>query len=218
MKNIVIVGDSFCAADLGWPTILAESLKLNLICHGFAGMHWWPAASVLNDLHKDTVANTSVLIVCHTYADRIPNADSAFSTVDRYSDSAKTEIELATNLYYKYIADSKFLAWAQQQWVNEIDTVWVHAKVIHLHCFPWSTHLDTINMSVTPSLAALSLNESGATEFYLANDPRLNHFSTRNNTVLANELVNLIENYTTKPSQLTVPNFDQQTFKWLDWK
>lgn len=223
MNNIIIVGDSFCSSPEGWPKMLADMLELNLINFGDAGAHWWTQLHFLNtEISHDDKKNTDVIIFCHTEMNRIPSRNNDVTKVNRMNKKfSGDDIDQAVNLYYKYISDWKFLNWAQDKWFEEISNTWATIpKVIHLHSFPWT--LDKIHMlkgmNVSPSLAALCLNEVDAK---LSSDipiTTLNHFNDNNNYVLSKEIKRLIDNYKETVVELDISKFDQKTDRWLDWK
>lgn len=219
MNNIIIVGDSFCSSADGWPSMLAEQLKLNLISHGIGGQPWWDAREFLINLPKDAVDNAEFIVFVHTNSDRIPTVNKAIGQID-HNNLGPLEIEQAVKLYFKYIHDHKFLMWAQQQWFRDITKLWGHKKICHLHSFPWSLDFkDSITgLNVNTNLCSLSLNELGASEFILFNDSRPNHFNENNNRELANQLANILTNYTPGSTVLDVDQFDFKTRLWLDWK
>jgi hypothetical protein len=207
VKDLIIVGDSFCASNTGWPSQLAELLNLNLISEGFPGHHWWKAKRFLD---KVDTSNAHAIIVVHTSATRIPTEDSQLVTFD-HSQEPKNELELSVKLYNKYILNTDFLNWAQEKWIAELNSTF--NNVYHLHSFPWSIPFASGN-SITPNLCALSLNEIGAKEFALFHDNRPNHLSDENNTILAKQLYNAIANGS---HTLDVSAFNLVTDCWFNW-
>ena len=218
MKNIIVVGDSFCASDSGWPGMLAQRLNLTLINHGYGGQPWWNVRNFLNTIDQETLTNTEVMIFVHTNAGRIPTSNSQIGHVD-HSAEPKTEIDKTIQLYYKYIHEPEFLNWSQQQWFLEINQRWGHKKIVHLHSFPWSLEygksLSGINIST--NLCSISLNELGADKLELFDDTRPNHLNNRNNNELACQLSNLIQNYTQQTVQLDTDAFDLKITRWFSW-
>ena len=209
MKDLIITGDSFCASSSGWPSQLAGILNLNLVSQGFPGHHWWKAKCYLDSLDTN---NAQAIIVVHTNATRIPTEDSALVTFD-HSQEPTNELELSVKLYNKYILNQNFLEWAQQQWFLELESQ--YKNVIHLHSFPWSVHYGKdAHKNIEQNLCALSLNELGAKEFTLFNDVRTNHLNDFNNTVLATQLADIVNN---KQRQLDVTKFDLKVKNWFDW-
>lgn len=137
MKNLIVVGDSYCSFFNGWPKTLADELNLNLICHGGGGQPWWNARNYITKLAPDTIDNAEFIVFAHTNAERIPTLNADIGLID-HSKKPESEIETAIHLYYKYIHEQEFITWAHQQWFKEITERWGHKKLCHLHCFPWS--------------------------------------------------------------------------------
>ena len=218
MKNIIVLGDSFCSSADQWPTMLANAVSRNLVCYtNGSGQSWWDARNWLTQLDANILDNTDIMVFVHTNSDRIPSSNRSLGLVD-HSATPVTEIEQSISLYYKYIHDPKFLNWAQQQWFKEIAQMYAANRVVHLHSFPWSVHLLEFGVNVVTPLAALSLNELGKTNFDLFNDTRANHFNAANNQALATELSHLINNYCPGSAVLDHNKFEQRVLQWLDWK
>lgn len=220
MKNLIVAGDSFCSDPNGWPQMLADSLSLNLICYGGGGEHWWTAKQFIERLSNSDKDNCEVIVFVHTSADRLPIEDKELVKINIHDTNDKIEPELAVKLYYKYIHNSKFMEWAQTQWFLELSDRWNRIKLINLHSFPKTLtgHLP-MGMNVKPCLAAVSLNEAGAkTSTALIEDSRSNHFSYKNNQVLATQLAQLAKNYVAGAATLTLKEFEQRTNQWLEWK
>lgn len=223
MKNIIVVGDSFCSAASGWPQILADELGLNLICHGAAGQPWWNARSFITKLKSEDVDNAEFIVFAHTNADRLPSSNQELGRVD-HSKRPENEIETAIHLYYKYIHDHEFLAWAHQQWFVEISRVWGHKKLCHLHCFPWTLPFQHLlkGMNITTNLMSLSLNEINAKKFGAYHDNRPNHFNRHNNQQIGYQLSGLLQHWEEKAQPFDVSKFEQSTDFWLkydgDWR
>jgi hypothetical protein len=219
VKNLIIVGDSFCTYSGvdSWPHTLANELNLNLICHGAGGQPWWNARNFLINLSPDIVEDAEFIVFAHTYGGRIPTLNSDFGMVDK-SKSPKSEIETALHLYYKYINDQNFLDWAQEQWFYEISRTWGHKKLCHLHCFPWSLTYSGVlsGINIATNLTAISLNELGTTEFNLIYDKRSNHFNDHNNFQLGIQLAENLKSYSNRTVELDISKFDQTTNYWLE--
>jgi hypothetical protein len=209
MKNIIVVGDSFCAHPQGWPSMLADKLNLKLINYGVGGEHWWGVHEFLKTVDKNTV---KYIIFAHTFGQRIPTLHK--NGIDK----------TASELYYKHIHNEEFLNWAQEQWFKQISTEW--DNVINLHCFPWTWDLRhlLVGINVGPNLASISLNEVDATEPLLDESVigqglrRQNHLNQFNNKILAEELAGIINNYSAGDVQLDVTKFQLKTEKWFNWR
>lgn len=221
MKNIIIVGDSFCMNPQGWPKMLADELRLTLISRGVGGEHWWGTRQFLKNLDPALIKNTEVIIFAHTFSQRLPTTDSTLGKFPLHNLDTSDEKQLAVKLYYKYIHNYEFDDWAQISWFKDISNIYKNIKMVHLHGFPWSLesrhHLNGIN--VLPNLAALSLNELGTTSLEsLAVDRRINHFNMHNNRVLAAQLKNIIDNYSPGDVELDINQFESKTHSWFNWE
>ena len=212
MKNIIIVGDSFCSSSKGWPSTLADSLNLRLILNGSAGMHWWATKEFLDKLPQKDKDECEVIIFAHTLYTRIPGSVN-FEVLE------SSEMKQAAKLYNKYISDDNFLRWAETQWYKEISAEWSHIKLINLHSFPFSIpcmeYLDGVN--ILPNLLAISLNEIAMPIGGMISDIRLNHLNQENNLVLAEQLCDIIDNYQCGIIKLDTSKFVQITDMWSSW-
>ena len=238
MKNLIVVGDSFChirgtdASDFRyphcWPNRLAQALNLNLLGQGIPGAGWWPLKQVLKKFSPEQINNTEYMIFCHSDATRLLNCNLHQNHFNRYEPNPKDEEHLAVTLYYKYILDEDFADWAQQMWLQEISNTYADIKLIHLYSFPFIPQKITNfpnGISVFPSLAAISLNEFEFGLFdrkraifdKLADDTRANHLSDFNNDELARQLVEIIRGgYSDRQVNLDVNKFQTKTTKWFD--
>ena len=218
LKNIIVVGDSFCASSAGWPSMLAQRLDLTLINHGQGGQPWWNTRNFLNNINELTLTNTDVIVFAHTNAGRIPTGNTQLGLID-HSIAPKTEMDNAIQLYYKYIHEPEFLNWAQQQWFLEINQRWGYKKIVHLHSFPWSTEYGKLllGLNIVTNLCSISLNELGVDKLELFNDKRANHLNDHNNSELACQLSTLIVNYTQQTVQLDTGAFKLKTTRWFSW-
>ena len=218
LKNIIVVGDSFCASSDGWPSILAQRLGLELISYGQGGQSWWNARNFLNNIDSETLTNTEVMVFVHTNAGRIPTNNTQLGLIDHSAEPA-TEIDKAIQLYYKYIHEPEFLNWSQQQWFLEINQRWCHKKLVHLHSFPWSVDYgkSLMGLNILTNLCSISLNELGIDRFELFNDKRANHLNDHNNNELACQLSTLMQNYAQQTVQLDTDEFDLKTTRWFNW-
>jgi len=237
MKNLIVVGDSFCfnrrsngfdqEALFCWPDLLAGELKLNLLGEGIGGAGWWHTRQTLTQLTSEQIDNTEALVFCHSDAYRLLNSCRNQVKFDRNSSKVNDEEQLAVKLYYKYILEYEFAEWAQRMWFKEISDNYGHLKLIHLHCFPWSlknAEFLSAGLSVFPALALISLNEFDFGPFdskdtiikKLIGDQRHNHLSEFNNIELARQLAEIIRNYSVKNENLDVSKFQLKTTKWFE--
>jgi hypothetical protein len=220
-KNIIIVGDSYCNDShnkTAWPVTLARILNLNLICHGDSSAHWWSSKVFLDSLPKEIKDNTEVIVFCNTYTHRVPTDNTSLNRVDLNSTDTESK-DFAVKLYYKFIHNYGYSDYVEKSWFKDMKTDWSHVKLINLHCFPWSIKNKNFlgGVSVTPSLTAISLNEINSPTMNLVGDTRPNHFNQHNNIELAEQLANIINNYTIGDVKFDVSKFEQLTDKWFDW-
>ena len=219
MKNLIVVGDSFCSAATAWPGQLTDLLKVELICQGFPGSSWWPVRQFLMNIDQQKIDNAEAIIFCHTDTTRLLNTKLHQGKFSRHNLDTSDEEQLAVKLYYKYVFDETFAYWTEQMWFNEVSTKFGNLKLIHLHCFPWSLkHMHLLRgLNIQPNLTALSLNEIDDDPFILSVDARHNHLNEFNNRELARQLSEIIKNYSGDSVQLDIDKFQLKTKKWFDW-
>lgn len=218
MKNLIVVGDSFCV-NVGWPQELARLLDLNLLVGGFGGQHWWSYRHFLNrTLESKDIVNTEVMVFVHTFTERIPNLNPKIALCNQFDKNPKTELGKAVQLYYKHLSNTLYAEWAQQQWFKEIKEKYSNKiKTIHLHAFPgtWADRDLLGGMQVSPNLSSISLDEIANKDFFLPYDTRDNHLSKKNNKTLAEELARLYRNYSQRDETLDISKFDLKSTKWI---
>jgi len=216
VKNLIVVGDSFCARE-GWPQKLASLMNLNLIVAGFPGQHWWSYRHFLDQNLKDNdLKNTEFVVFCHTFTERIPNLNSELGLINAFQ-KPHTELEQAVVLYYKYIENAPYAEWAQEKWFEEINQRYSgHFKTVHLHVTHTTWEIRNLlgGMQVHPNLTALSLDELGAKNHLLFDDVRANHFSQKNNIILAQQLAELMKDYAVTDRKLRIDEFELKSKKW----
>ena len=223
MKNIIFIGDSFCSAmspahfaeggslagqgggdEWTHPTIVANAFTAKLKNYGFSGKSWWYSYSQFNKdksrvLTKDTVA----IVFFHTDPSRIN------STNPNWTNGLKFMNEEYQHLYKEWVAymyDAQFQPWAQKRYFSELKELYSDIKTIHFNCFSDTvSYCDLLpGMVYWTPLYTISLSEEHAD---YNNDTRYNHFSPKNNLVLAQLIVDSINNY--KPGQYSI---DTSTF------
>jgi hypothetical protein len=207
VKNIIIVGDSFCASPKGWPIDLANRLELHLISQGIGGASWWPTKQFIDSLHRDDIANTEVIVFVHTNFERIPTDNLDVGRVNFANFDLTKEIDVAVKLYFKHIHNDTFLIWAGQQWFKEISVRFADKKVIHLHSFPYTLPYSDIlaGTRVLQDLYSISVNEVDFKTLF--GDTRYNHLNTHNNHELANQLYEIIKDDVTGNATLDLSKF-----------
>jgi len=219
MKNIIIVADSFGRRPEGWPNQLGALLGLNPVLVAQGAGSWWSIRDKLDDLDYRLIADAEYMMFVHPATERLNTTNRELLLIDKDAQD-KTEQELAVHLHYKYVYDDEFARWAHRAWIKELQTRFSDKKLIHVHSFPVTRHLEGLfkGMVVQPAFTAISLCELGAknTEFFT--DLRPNHFTDHNNTVLAEEMARLISNYQTGTVEIDTSRFDLKTDRWLNWR
>lgn len=230
MSAIAFVGDSFCASynRAEWqqrrsppnqfgsdcPTYLDIVTKNNnytLYPFGYGGKSWWFSRyRFIEELERIPAAIFSdqleTIVFCHTNPDRINNG---WNIQLNNTDTISPDIQH----FYRYLFDSDFNDWAQQQWFREISLRWSNIKTIHLHCFPktieWSHLLP--GMVFTLPLIHVSIGELEGTDSeidkQIFKDTRFNHLSEHNNKVLAEWISGAIYDYRPGHYDISLNNF-----------
>jgi hypothetical protein len=231
-EDIIILGDSFCGSRYEvehWPNIVANSLskKTNepqsifARGQGFPGASWWSPRKLLLDELKKSIPE--VLIFCHTDAFRLPhnldwgiNYASAIRKVVQLPFSHDTNMpekfSSAAQLYFEELIVGDFHEWAQLQWFLELDRIIEQNKeitrVVHLHCFE-NNYIFKQGVTCTTPLLSLTIFEEKLKrgEMNAKPDMQPNHFSIEDNQKLANEILNVINNYPGDGATFTIKEF-----------
>jgi hypothetical protein len=237
--RILIVGDSFCqnrqsASD--WPIYLGKLLGLPVLGKGVGGNSWWTNQIFLKQF-KEQKTNT-LLIVIHTESARLPNDFKLAVTPSVLAPDLKPEqnalannlklFQLAQDFYKSKLFSVDFYEWAQQAWIQELDSNKEYYNIIHIPAF------DTVNLlnvkngivllpsSDLRSLRALSdleiIYNEGEWRWY-GPDSRSNHLKDGNNIKLAEAVANLAREITPSDSGLKYfNNLDQWDFTPVKFK
>lgn len=210
-NDIVVVGDSFCAARSvpnHWPYRLANLVtgedpgpKRPVRGHGWGGASWWAVKKQLPFYLK---AEPKILVVCHTEPMRLPNDRNkpiglATAEADNPDTVENTDFALyeAAKQYYRNLFCEDFHLWAQEQWFKELDEIVDSTasleQVYHLHCFrgKWNKYPFRRGVRFLDNLFHYA--EPGDKD-YQGNENH-NHFDSANNHRLAQQLAELIKNY-----------------------
>lgn len=212
-KDILIVGDSFCADRLeadSWPQVLTckltnSTFKENRLPRGrgYPGASWWaPRKKLLEELN---VKVPKVLLICHTEPFRIPhdknlglNTKSVFSDalyVPQDEEHPGDEFLDAAKKYFMYIFSSDFHQWTYSQWLEEVDDIIAKYKIeksLHFYCFegPYNSKIFKSGLTINYPLANYQNYPVWQTRHKL-----LNHFTVNDNLKFADSVYNLIVNY-----------------------
>jgi hypothetical protein len=225
-KNIFFVGDSFCASynrelfhKLGsrnsqygknnsYIDLVARHFNCILQPHGYGGKSWWwSRVRFYRDLESIDLNSIFAIVFCHTDHKRINNSWNDNNELQHPDLSSEAKI------FYKYYYDNEFNKWACENWFKEINEKFADVKTVHFNCFR-----DTVELSrqlngvvINTPLIDLSLKEfptSTNIRKMILNDKRTNHFSSRNNQVLANYIIRHLENYTPGQYELNLSDFE----------
>ena len=199
--------------NAGYPGIVADHYGAKIHAHGYPGKSWWYSRSkFLDKINKqpEFLDNIIAMIFCHTESNRI-NSDNEYAFPwnhygDRPDSSYKNyedqQIAHAQSQWAKHLLDFEFQEWAHINWFREITREWGHIKQVHFHCFPWTVSHDYLlsgQRFVTP-LVHVSLGElDGSADqinYQMSHaDTRKNHLSDDNNLVLAEIIIDALDNY-----------------------
>jgi hypothetical protein len=229
-KYIAFIGDSFCASarspDLKrkhYPEIVANHYGFNILAHGYAGKSWWYSRQRFMEDFKQNPGleeNIEAMVFCHTNSGRFNtsnehvffHSDVKFQRI--LKDDNKSILMQAQKYWFKYLIDYEFQDWAQMNWFRETSREWGHIKQVHFHCFPWSilyNHLLTGQRFTTPlihvSMGELSGTAKEIDNYLKNNETRPNHFSNANNAVLAEIIIDALDNYADQSQPLDISKF-----------
>lgn len=193
--SILILGDSFCQHVNGWPAILCDKFNYhNKVVDGVGGASWWSIRyRMLHNVNNGFLSQVKLLIFIHTQRDRLFSRNTSVLVPPLDSSS---EICRSIELYYKYIHDSEYCAWAEKQWQKEL-THYVKdiPHVIHLF-FDRDHATDLFGHCVPTGLLDLALAQYNRGHHNnLINDGLkgyLNHFTPENNQIFADQLYQII--------------------------
>lgn len=240
-KYIAFIGDSYCASysrldlprqhwqndqhvDLTYTNIVPDHYGCKLASYGFGGKSWWYSWHKFNQNWAKNIDQIEAMVFCHTNRDRINTtiyADFPCMSGHRPSDIPE-EMNLARDYYFKYIMDSDFDQWAQTQYFKMIKEKYSNIKTIHLHCFantmPYSNLLPGVVYN-TP-LVYISIGEIVGTKQEVDAsfaDGRANHLNAHNNKVLAEVIIDALNNYIPGQYELPLSKFDHPNANAKNW-
>lgn len=235
MKNLLVIGDSFCLHrgenyPTSWVTQLGKLTGCNVYGAGIDGRGWWQQ----NRWYKENIkrlpdpADTAVVWV-HTSPHRLPCDNDAKVSIrvldiEDHTDPKENSphgklLNLAKEFYLSPLYVEDFYTWAIVAWWKQlaIDLL-PYKKVIHLFGFYeyGITDADRLNLLTTnsvivnkPPLLSLCMADSNLPT---REDPRINHFGDHNNTQLAMFLKEILENAPLN-TQTEITNLAQWKFE-----
>ena len=237
MKNIVFFGDSFAAHGLdatahtqgptrntdliSYVDIVAQAQQARPIYMGFSGASWWYSYKQLQqwiNSNRNMWYDTEAVVMCLTDEGRpkISNTEDLLS-FDRNDGLRRS--------HYNVQAFTKeFDQWAYRYFLKEAARLFRGKKVILLPCFAdvtWlSKEMHRYFATSTVSLCSIAHSEFVASDKirnvndivkYLSRhgDSRANHLSRHNNQVLAQDIIDKLNNYTPGAFMLNIPSYER---------
>lgn len=236
--RILIVGDSFCQdrrSDSDWPIHLGKLLNLPVLGKGVGGVSWWTNQIFLKQF-KEQKTNT-LLVVIHTEPTRLPNDFQLPVSTAVLDPNIKPEqnvllanhlklFQLAQDFYKSRLFSVDFYEWAQQAWIQELDSNKEYYNIIHIPAFNTVNLFNVKNgIVLLPSSSIRSLKELSDLEIipsergWRGPDTRSNHFKDSNNIKLAEAVATVAREITAQDSGLKYfNNLDQWDFTPVKFK
>ena len=240
MKNIVIIGDSFaaCSSNIDikawrgwgdlryaathpvWPDIVADHYNYSLKLFGFIGKSWWFSYWQFEKWRQENPTEwkkTDLVIVVHTDFSRLNSSHSDVPNMLVTARSSPVKVRQALEQFYIHLHDTPFSKWAQQQFFKMLVKLCKNKKIINI---PVKDYLldepayrkCKAGVVVMKDLYTISLEEWVNPKHHLGvEDFRICHFSPQNHVVLANELINIVDNYKPGPTSFR-PNMFHKAF------
>jgi hypothetical protein len=203
--NLLMLGDSFCEHKQHWPAWCAEALgytTAQVHVYGQPGASWWPIRDHLmycRKSKKDFMRDLSQVIIIHPNPQRIITqntlimANNAIVLPVIFNNTQLEEPQIASSLYYKYINDREFHAWAERNWFRELNELIGTVPVLHLFTTATSgSNADILNgAKVLAPLTELSLTVSLPRTDRNIKTP--NHFTLAHNRVFAQQVTEMVQ-------------------------
>lgn len=239
-KYIAFIGDSFCAfyeQDMpivqlhqarvnfsAYPSISARHYQYNIAPYGFVGRSWWYSWSKFWKEWEHKLDQIAAIVFTHTNRERINSATTPeFPLMANYTISTATpDMVKAQQNYFKYIHDYDFQGWAQESYFKMLKEKFNNIQTIHLHCFPHTVPLSHLLPGVifTTPLIHISIGEiRGPKEKIVESfsDGRANHLNSYNNQVLADIIIQSLDNYQPGQYELPIERFEQHNPNAAKW-
>lgn len=188
MKNVCVLGDSFCfhrEQETDWPVKLSKLINLNLTGEGLLGQSWWfIRTKFIKYINSPEFNDTELFVFCHTEPNRIIG-----TTETIMHDNWEPNLSIVKT-HLMYLENKQFNDWCCQQWFKELNVLLSNKKVIHLQNFnstrSFFNLLDGVKFA-SPSLMDVSIKTLHTLDEFLY-DQRHNHFESDKNVLLAERL------------------------------
>ena len=208
---------------IAWTDLIADHYGYKTKSFAYGGKSWWFSYSKFEQWKHQNPEQwelTDLVIFAHTDYSRLNSSDTNVPNMptDTVSFYKSSDIGTAIKMWHAYLYDREFQRWAQQQFFKSLSDFGKDKKIIHMcmmrHGDRDELGYDTINNGVVvlDSLFDISSGEfkNGCFPDNFM-DKRFCHFSPQNHVVLANELINIVDNYNPGPVSFR-PNMFHKAF------
>lgn len=240
MKNLLVIGDSFCLHrgerfPTSWITLLEQSTGCKVYGAGLDGRGWWQQNRwYKNNVNQLPDPKETAVIWCHTSAHRLPCDNDArvnpwVLSISDHNDPSNDIVpsidpdgrlfRIARDFYSSPLYVEDFYAWAMVAWWKQLAIdLSSYKKVIHLFGF-YDLGIgdkDRLNLLNTNSIVIDNptlgaLSRADTLSFNGGvGDQRINHFSDHNNAQLAKFLKETLDT--------TLPNSVKQITDLSQWE
>lgn len=238
-KYIAFIGDSFCAyygsdtpvnsvrhqfavPGTAYPTVVGNYYQCDIAAYGFVGKSWWYSWSKFWKDWESKLDQLEAVVFTHTDHTRINSAISDEFPLMSSEHVDSGSMAKVNKDYFKYIYDQDFSMWAQEQYFKTLNEKFKHTKTVHLHGYPFSVEKSYLLPGVVFStpLIQISIGEIQGTKKEITkafSDGRTNHMNTYNNQVLADIIIQALDNYVPGEYKLPLEKFQQLNPNAANW-
>lgn len=235
MKNIVFVGDSYCAHSkyhtvppesgksyapdqVCWPDVVADTVERNPVLFGYGGRSWWFSYRRLREWQKDKPnewADTDTMVFCLTNANR-PKITNGIYLKQHHE---------GQHLDTKHIwVEDEFDQWCYEKYTDEIAEWAKTRRVVVCFNFPeewWiMDRLKSHAAVLDTPLINISRSEIGEARIGVHIPDHANHMNDHNNRALAQQISSKILDYQPGMFELNdslyqLPYKNQEFVQWF---
>jgi hypothetical protein len=238
-KYIAFIGDSFCASygpstslsgnkyqasvvGTAYPTVVGDHYQYAVAPYGFVGTSWWYSWSKFYKDWASRLDQIEAIVFTHTECARINSAVSDELPLMNSASVVANSMARVNKDYFKYIHDQDFNLWAQEQYFKMLKEKFNNIRTIHLHCYDFSVQQSYLlpGMVFTTSLTQISVGETKGPKKEIIKafgDGRPNHMNCYNNQVLADTIIQALDNYVPGEYKLPLEKFQQPNPNAANW-